>query len=602
MFGVANPRLADTPSPRPAPLARARDVPRAVEASPGAPRVLVLGDDTRAFLAVVRSLGRRGFEVHAAPTDFTSPALASRYLAGVHRLPPYSAGPEAWVAALQQLVARFGFELVLPCTDQALIPLDHHSEAFPDTLLALPNCEAIDAFFDKLETRRLAEAAGVKVAKGRALSPGEQAQALAEELGLPLALKPRQSYNLGQASAKSAVRIVRDTEELAGALAEIRHPADWFAEAFFAGEGVGLSVLAGQGEVVMAFQHRRLREASASGGSSSRISEPADPRLLAAAVALARATRLHGVAMFEFRRNPANGDFLLLEVNARFWGSLPLAVAAGADFPAALCDLWLEGHSEPAAGYRAGVVRRALTSEYYRVVAESEGAGSLPGRLARLGLGLTRLGVALASPSAFDSYASDDPAPWRRERGDLLAWMARAARKRLPDPGYKARARQAVERLAEAMAAGNGRVVVLCHGNICRSPFAAQLLARKAGAAGLALDIVSAGTIPATGRKSPDLAVEAAQAHGLDLRTHLSACLDPAEAEAAAAVLVFDDRNEAELRRIGARRGVSVLRLGDLLGKCELQDPYGGAAEEFAACYREIEAAVDRLVAGLAAR
>jgi protein-tyrosine-phosphatase/predicted ATP-grasp superfamily ATP-dependent carboligase len=598
MFGAANARLDDRPSPRPTPLARAPVPQRAAKAAPRGPRVLVLGEDTRAFLAVVRSLGRRGCDVHAAPSDFTSPALQSRHISQVHRLPPYSAGPEAWVAALQGLIACFGFALILPCTDQLLIPLYHHADAFSGTLLALPNREAIAAFFDKLETRSLAEAAGVPIAKGRPLGAGEHPESLAAELGLPLALKPRQSYRLGQASSKSAVQIVR--QDLAGALARIREPGEWFAEAYFEGEGVGLSVLAREGEIVMAFQHRRLHEASESGGSSSRVSEAVDARLLAAAAALARAVRLHGVAMFEFRRN-ARGDFILLEVNARFWGSLPLALAAGADFPAALCDLWLDGRSQVEGGYRTGVVRRALSSEYYRIVAESEQAHSLAGRLAGLALGLSRLGASMASPGAFDSHAPDDPAPWRRERRDLIAWIFGAIRKRLPDPGRRRRARRALTRLAAAVEAGNRRVIVLCHGNICRSPFAARLLARKAQAAGVELEVISAGTIPLVGRRSPREAVAAARAHRIDLEPHRSACLAPAEAETAAAVLVFDNRNLLELRRIGARRGVNLLRLGDLIGRCEVEDPYGGEADAFADCYADIEVAVQSLVEKLVA-
>ena len=52
-------------------------------------RVLVLGSDTRSFLAVVRSLGRAGIEVHVAWCPADAPALGSRYVHTVHSLPPY---------------------------------------------------------------------------------------------------------------------------------------------------------------------------------------------------------------------------------------------------------------------------------------------------------------------------------------------------------------------------------------------------------------------------------------------------------------------------------------------------------------------------------
>jgi ActR/RegA family two-component response regulator len=64
-------------------------------------KVLVLGDDTRSFLAIVRSLGRRGLVVHAAPANFTSVALRSRYIEKTHDLPALSGSGAAWVSSLE---------------------------------------------------------------------------------------------------------------------------------------------------------------------------------------------------------------------------------------------------------------------------------------------------------------------------------------------------------------------------------------------------------------------------------------------------------------------------------------------------------------------
>ena len=66
----------------------------------------------------------------------------------------------------------------------------------------------------------------------------------------------------------------------------------------------------------------------------------------------------NGVAMLEYRRDPSTGDFRLLELNARFWGSLHLALAAGVDFPRLLLDAWLGGASRSRAGGPACVAGR----------------------------------------------------------------------------------------------------------------------------------------------------------------------------------------------------------------------------------------------------
>ena len=47
----------------------------------------------------------------------------------------------------------------------------------------------------------------------------------------------------------------------------------------------------------------------------------------------------HGFAMVEFKVNPKSGQVWFIEVNPRLWGSFPMAVNAGVEFPllALLC-------------------------------------------------------------------------------------------------------------------------------------------------------------------------------------------------------------------------------------------------------------------------
>ena len=564
-------------------------------------RALVIGDDTRSFLAIVRSLGRQGWVVDAAPFDFSSPALSSRYLRRVHRVDAYSISAERWVDRLRSLVAQEHYDLIIPCDDRALIPLAHHAQAFA-TRLAVPNAEAVAIFFDKVETRGLAASLGVSVARGKALDDGDTADGLVRDFGLPLALKPRSSYVLGQAGARSTVRIVRTAATLQTFLGDLRRPTGWLVESFFHGEGCGISVLADRGEVVMAFQHRRLAESSESGGSSVRVGEPVDPALMKHVEAMARATGLHGVAMFEFRRDRDSRHAILLEVNCRFWGSLPLAVASGADFPAAAARLHVQDRSSPRPGaYRPGIVRRDLGGEYNRIVTAASGRGSPAAKLIAAAAGFARLAPALISGRGFDSHAPDDPAPFRRDRGQLARHMTMAFAKRLTPPALRrVRGRAALRRLRRHVGGGNGELVILCHGNICRSPFAEHRLREKARLAGLRLDILSAGTIETEGRRSPDEAVVAARRFGVDLSGHRSRVVDGKTARRAAAVIVFDDRNVDELRRLGLDDGVDLLRLPDLVGRRGIEDPYGRGPAGFDRVYADIDRALDRLVLALA--
>ena len=103
----------------------------------GPERVLVFGDDMRIFLAVVRSLGRAGKEVHAAPFNWHSPALKSKYISAVHRFPRYSEDPVMWRTSVLDALRTHAFSLVVPCCDPAIIPLHVHRQDFADFPMAI---------------------------------------------------------------------------------------------------------------------------------------------------------------------------------------------------------------------------------------------------------------------------------------------------------------------------------------------------------------------------------------------------------------------------------------------------------------------------------
>src|SRR4030095_221723 len=108
------------------------------------------------------------------------------------------------------------------------------------------------------------------------------------------------------------------------------------------GGGVGVEMLVDRGEVVLSFAHERIHELPLTGGGSTYRRAIAMPdALLEDSQKLMRALGWHGVAMVEYRAH--NGDHWLMEINGRFWGSLPLAAYAGVDFPKALAELLLQG-------------------------------------------------------------------------------------------------------------------------------------------------------------------------------------------------------------------------------------------------------------------
>ena len=120
------------------------------------------------------------------------------------------------------------------------------------------------------------------------------------------------------------------------------------------------------------------------------------------------------------------------------------------------------------------------------------------------------------------------------------------------------------------------RVLVICYGNIYRSPFAAEYLKRHAPDA----EIRSAGFHGKAGRPSPPAHVEAARARGIELAGHRSRIVGRDDLDWADTIVLMDRRNFTHLDEASADHA-KLVWLGALTdGPVEIDDPYGRSESE----------------------
>jgi len=558
------------------------------------PKVLVLGDDTRSFLATVRSLARSGIEVHAAPFDFRSAALKSRYIAKVHWLPYYIHDGEEWCEAIRDLLQSERFELVIPCDERTLLPLRLHSDEFSAlSRLAIPDDLALEIFFDKHKTRELARSLGVPVPAGRLITETDTAAGLIAEAGLPMAVKPSQSYVAQRLYSRHKVEIAETQDVLAKVLSHISH-GSYFFEAFFEGQGVGLSVLASRGRVLQGFEHHRVHEAG--GSSYYRVSAPQTPALADAVSKMVAAIDYTGIAMFEFRVNRKDASWVLLEVNARPWGSLPLPVALGVDFPHRWYKLLVHGEETEPRPYPVGVYGRNFLPDIEQTASRMRRLRHRPMELLKVGGGaVAEFGRALVGREKSDVLVLDDPTPGLLEIKDFVASSACRVVSILP--GAEARRRKldrhVLRNTIRRRKRGGVTINVVCQGNICRSPYAAMLLRRALQSEFHRVRVFSAGMLPRWGVSSPENAIEAASASGIDLREHRSQHLSRELAESATVLVIFDDINRERLLDRYPELSSRLVMLGSFASQrkwpLHIADPDGGDLMKFEMTYAHIE-------------
>lgn len=328
------------------------------------PTVLVTDADRGSSIHIMRSLGRKGWRVIAADSSSRSLGFCSNYAHSCLVYPQPETAPDRVADVLYQTVVDEGVDLLIPVTDEIIHVLTYQRQRFEKVCrLAVADTAALEQVTDKSRTLSLAQGLAVPVPLTRVVYTAEEAREAATSLKWPVVLKPAVSRVYCPARGvieKFSVSYADSLESLLKCMEPYSGRHTVLLQEYCAGVGEGVELLAWRGRVIAAFQHRRLAEVPLTGGRSAwRESVPLSPELYAHASRLVEALSWTGLLMVEFRVAKEGSDARLMEINGRVWGSLPLAVLSGMDFPSRLADLYLDGppamNGEPVSEYRVGV-------------------------------------------------------------------------------------------------------------------------------------------------------------------------------------------------------------------------------------------------------
>ncbi|HME11389.1 MAG TPA: hypothetical protein VKF79_00910 [Candidatus Acidoferrum sp.] len=299
--------------------------------------ILVTDEHYKHTLGLVRHLGTRGARVSILAISPFSPVCSSRYCRAA--LPLADKSIDAFLAGALDAVSSDSFDLMMPVSYPKTLALARHiSDFLPYVKIELADARQIELAANKTCMGKLAVRVGVAAPQSAVPHTLEEVERLAKELKYPVVVKPQRE------SAGRSVSYARNSDELESLCAPFFTGLPGNAEPpllqeFIPGYGCGFFATYQHGVCKRIFMHRRVREYPASGGVSTCAQSFYDPKLAACGRKVLDALHWHGVAMVEFRHDSRDNEFKLIEVNPKFWGSLDLALAAGADFPGDLCRM-----------------------------------------------------------------------------------------------------------------------------------------------------------------------------------------------------------------------------------------------------------------------
>ena len=541
-------------------------------------KILILDAHSNAALAIVQSLGHAGHEVYLAGTNLNSISWHSSYIKEKNIYPdPYQNKNnfKKWIVNFQN---KEKFDFIIPATDGTIYPLMEIRNAKSDySEFVLPTDESFKWVFDKDKTTELALRLNINIPKTYIVRTQKE---LYNYNNFPYFVKPaRSKVWINGKGYHLEAKLVKNTNELNSAINKYISYGVVLIQEYVFGQGIGIETLCRNGKVVKLFAHKRIHEFPLTGGGSTyRVSIESPKDLLNATKKILEEIKWNGVAMVEFKKNGEN--YWLMEINGRFWGSLPLAIFAGIDFPTYLIDmLSAEKYAMTDKSYRLSVSCRKLTSDFawfkQNLQADRDNPYLLTRGVCRTFFELFRI---ITGRECWDNAHFSDPSPIIHEVRNLITNELKNLFNKIHIKFVLKRARSRSKKLIRKVKPK--RILIVCYGNICRSPIAEfymKTLMKNKG-----IDVKSAGFHNVEKRNTPDNIIEVALNYDIDLSEHSSVSINRKMLNWADITVIMDRENLRDLLELDNELAGKVVWLGafDDHENIEIKDPYGRKMKE----------------------
>jgi len=289
-------------------------------------------------LGIARSLGRRGIPVYVID-DMYSISKFSRYTSRVVQVPDLR-DEHRTVESLLQVGKRYGLKnwVLFPTRDETVAAISRHRDRLAEFYrVTTPPWDSVRWVWNKKNTYDLAAELGIPIP--RTFNPRTERELEDLNRYLPLAVKPAVKENFFYATGAKAWR-AETPEQLRNLFRQAAlqiSVEEILIQEIIPGDGqrqYSYCAFFRDGQAHSSLLAKRIRQHPREFGRAATYVETIeDPEIEELSLRFLKAIDYYGLVEVEFKQDPRDGQFKLLDVNARAWGFHSLGRPAGVDFP-----------------------------------------------------------------------------------------------------------------------------------------------------------------------------------------------------------------------------------------------------------------------------
>lgn len=373
---------------------------------------VILGTHTMG-LGVIRALGVMGVPVVAVYYNREDMGYVSRYVSERFHFPHPEHDESLFIEKLIALASRYPDSPLFPVSDESLKVVSKHKEQLQEYYkVACAEWEIIQQLIEKNYTYKLAAEAGIPVPRTITPKSEEDIERFGENLEYPCLVKPVESHRYYALFRRKIVKVSNIDQMLAACREAAAVGLDVVLQELIPGHdsmGVNYNSYFWEGRPVLEFTARKIRSAPPELGSPCVARSQVVPEVLESGRKILRALRYYGYSCTEFKLDPRDGIYKLMEVNGRHNLSTLLAVHCGLNFPWLHYRHLVEGAIPQQTTYREGLywidMERDLTY--------------MPNRLFQRRESLSGILLPYMRPHTSAVFDIRDPKPFLKRYGDF---------------------------------------------------------------------------------------------------------------------------------------------------------------------------------------